>query len=90
MNKGIKSKQQGVYFSGGSVSKVKGRIIESQSSSASEKTGSGPPKNAIFEEILCKKGLVLWCKGQKGVIKLFPAPLGSVGTLLTWEQGRQA
>jgi hypothetical protein len=38
------------------MSKVKGRIIESQSSSASEETGSGPPKNGIFEEILGKKG----------------------------------
>jgi hypothetical protein len=56
MKKGIKSKQQGVYFSGGSMSKVKRRSIESQSSSTSEKTGSGPPKNAIFEEILGKKG----------------------------------
>jgi hypothetical protein len=34
------------------MSKVKGSIIESQSSSASEETGSGPPKNGNFEEIL--------------------------------------
>jgi hypothetical protein len=68
MKKGIKYEQQGVYFSGGSMSKVKGRIIESQSSSASEKTGFGPPKNAIFEEILCKKGLALWCKGHQSII----------------------
>jgi hypothetical protein len=38
------------------MSKVKGSIIESQSSSASEETGSGPPKIAILEEILGKKG----------------------------------
>jgi hypothetical protein len=37
------------------MSKVKGSIIESQSSSASEETGSGPPKNGNFEEILGKK-----------------------------------
>ena len=54
------------------MSKVKGRIIESQSSSASEKTGFGPPKNTIFEEILGKKGLVLWNKGHQSVIKIFP------------------
>jgi hypothetical protein len=52
MKKVIKSEQKCVYFSRGSMSKVKGRIIESQSSSASEETGSGPPKYAIFEEIL--------------------------------------
>jgi hypothetical protein len=52
MKKGTKSEQQGVYFSGGSISKFKGRIIESQSSLESEETGSGPPKNGIFEEIL--------------------------------------
>jgi hypothetical protein len=56
MKKGIKSKQQGVYFSRGSMSKVKRRIIESQSSLASEETRSGPPKNVIFEEILRKRG----------------------------------
>jgi hypothetical protein len=72
------------------MSKVKRRSIESQSSSASEKTGFGPPKNAIFERILCKKGLALWCKGHQGIITLCPTPLGSVGTLLTWAQGRQA
>jgi hypothetical protein len=71
MKKGIKYEQKGVYFSGGSMSKVKGRIIESQRSSANEETGSGPPKNTIFEEILCKKGLALWCKGQQGIITLF-------------------
>jgi hypothetical protein len=48
MKKGIKSEQKGVYFLGGSMSKFKGRIIESQSSSASEEIGSGPPKNTIF------------------------------------------
>jgi hypothetical protein len=68
MKKGIKYEQKGVYFSGGSMSKVKGRIIESQSSSASEKTGFGPPKNAIFEEILGKKGLALWYKGHQSII----------------------
>jgi hypothetical protein len=36
---GIKSEQKGVYFSGGSMSKVKGSIIESQSNSASKKQG---------------------------------------------------
>jgi hypothetical protein len=59
MKKGIKYEQQGVYFLGGSMSKVNGRIIESQSSSVNEETRSGPPKNGIFEEILCKKGLAL-------------------------------
>jgi hypothetical protein len=49
MKKGIKYEQKGVYFSGGSISKVKGIIIESQSSSTSEETGFGPPKIAIFE-----------------------------------------
>jgi hypothetical protein len=72
------------------MSKVKIRSIESQSSSASEKTGFGPLKNAIFEKVLCKKGLALWCKGHHGIIQLCPAPLGSVGALLTWAQGRQA
>ena len=38
------------------MSKVKGSIIESQSSSASEETGFGPPKIGVFEEILRKKG----------------------------------
>jgi hypothetical protein len=37
MKKGIKSEQQGVYFSVGSMSKFKGRIIELQSNSASKK-----------------------------------------------------
>jgi hypothetical protein len=39
--------------------KFKGSIIESQSSSASEETGSGPPKNGNFEDILGKRGLAL-------------------------------
>jgi hypothetical protein len=56
------------------MSKVKGRIIESQSTSVNEKTGFGPPKNAIFEEILCKKGLALWCKGHQGIIAPCPTP----------------
>jgi hypothetical protein len=47
------------------MSKVKRRSIGSQSSSTSEKTGSGPLKNTIFEEILGKKGLVLWYKGHQ-------------------------
>jgi hypothetical protein len=55
------------------MSKVKGSIIESQSSSASEETGSGPPKNGILEEILGKKGLALWYKGHRSIIKLYPA-----------------
>jgi hypothetical protein len=68
----------------------KEEALNHKASSTSEKTGSGPPKNAIFERIFCKKGLVLWCKGHQGIITLFPTPLGSVGTLLTWAQGRQA
>ena len=72
MKKGIKYEQKGVYFSRGSMSKVKGRIIESQSSPASEKTRFGPPKIAIFEEILGKKGLALWYKGHQSIINLFP------------------
>jgi hypothetical protein len=60
MKKGIKSKQKCVYFSGGSMSKVKRIIIESQGNLASEETGFGPRKIVIFEEILCKKVLVLW------------------------------
>ena len=48
MEKGIKYEQKGVYFSGGSMSKAKIRINESQNSSASQKTGFGPPKIAIF------------------------------------------
>jgi hypothetical protein len=90
MKKGIKYEQKGVYFSGGSMSKVKGRIIESQSSSASEETGSRPPKNGIFEEILSKKGLALWCKGHQSIINLFLTLPGSVGSLLTWVGGCQA
>jgi hypothetical protein len=54
------------------MSKVKGRIIESQSSPASEKTGFGPSKIAIFEEILGKKGLALWYKSHQSIIKLCP------------------
>jgi hypothetical protein len=38
------------------MSKVKRRSIESQSSLASEETGFRPPKIAIFEGILGKKG----------------------------------
>jgi hypothetical protein len=72
------------------MSKFKIRSIESQSNSASEKTGSGAPKNAIFEEIFCNKGLALWCKGHQGIIKLHPTPSGSVGALLTWAGGHQA
>jgi hypothetical protein len=88
MKKGINSEKQGVYFSEGSMSKVKGRMIESQSSSTSEKTGFGPPKIAIFEEILGKKGLVLWYKGHRRVIKICLTLPGSADTLLTWEGGR--
>jgi hypothetical protein len=54
------------------MSKVKGRIMESQSSPTSEKTGSGPSNIAIFEEILGKKGMALWYKGHQSVIKIFP------------------
>jgi hypothetical protein len=54
------------------MSKLKGSIIESQSSPTSEKTGFGPSKIAIFEEILGKKGLVLWYKGHQSIINLFP------------------
>jgi hypothetical protein len=72
------------------MSKVKGSIIESQSSSTSEETGSGPPKIAIFEEILCKKGLALWCKGHQGVIKLFPTLPWSAISLITRAWGRLA
>jgi hypothetical protein len=57
------------------MSKVKRRSIESQSSSASEKIGFGPPKNGIFERMFCKKGLALWCKGHQGIITLYPTPL---------------
>jgi hypothetical protein len=69
------------------MSKVKGRIIESQNSSASEETGSGPPKNGIFEEILSKKGLALWCKGHQSIINLFLTLPWSFGTLVTWVGG---
>ena len=55
-----------------------------------KKIGFGPPKNEIFEEILSKKGLALWCKGHQGIITLYPTLPGSVGTLLTWAEGRQA
>jgi hypothetical protein len=37
MKKAIKTEQKGVFFSRGSMSKVKRSIIESQSNSASEK-----------------------------------------------------
>ena len=90
MKKGIKYEQNCVYFSGGSMSKVKGRIIESQSSSASEETGFGPPKIAILEEILGKKGLALWYKGHQSIINLCLTLLGSAGALLTWAGGHQA
>jgi hypothetical protein len=66
------------------MSKVERRSIESQGSSTNEETGSGPPKNAILEEILCKKGLELWCKGHQSIINLCLTLPGSVGTLLTW------
>jgi hypothetical protein len=36
------------------MEEVKGRSIESQNNSTSRKTGFGPPKIAIFEEILGK------------------------------------
>jgi hypothetical protein len=90
MKKGIKYEQKGVYFSRGSMLKVKGRIIESQSSSTSEETGSGPPKNAIFEEILGKKWLALWYKGHQSVINIYLTLPGSAGTFLTWAGGFQA
>jgi hypothetical protein len=54
------------------MSKVKIRMIESQKNSASEETGSGPPKNGNFEEILGKKRLALWYKGHQSIIKLCP------------------
>jgi hypothetical protein len=54
------------------MSKVKRRMIESQNNSASQKTGFGSPTIAIFEEILGKRGLALWCKGHQSVIKLCP------------------
>jgi hypothetical protein len=44
------------------MSKVKRRIIESQSSSASEKIGSGPPKNAILKRFCAKRG---WRSGVR-------------------------
>jgi hypothetical protein len=72
------------------MSKVKGSIIESQSSSASEETGSGPPKNGKFEEILGKKGSALWYKGHQSIIKLCLTLPWSDGALLTWSGGRQA
>ena len=46
------------------MSKVKGRMIESQNNSASEETGSGPPKNGNSEEILGRRALALWYKGH--------------------------
>jgi hypothetical protein len=54
------------------MSKVKRRSIQSQNNPASEKTEFGPPKIANFEEILGKKGLVLWYKGHQRIIKLYP------------------
>jgi hypothetical protein len=42
----------------------KEEALNPQNSSASEETGSGPPKIAILEEILGKKGLALWYKGH--------------------------
>ena len=90
MKKGIKYQQKGVYFSRGSMSKVKGRIIESQSISVSEKTRFRPSKIVIFEEILGKKELVLWYKGHQSIINLFLTLPGSVGTLLTWAGGCHA
>jgi hypothetical protein len=60
--KGIKSEQQGVYFSGGSMSKVKRRSIESQSNSASEKTRFGPLKMQFFKRFCAKRG---WFSGVR-------------------------
>jgi hypothetical protein len=54
MKKGIKYEQKGVYVLGGSMEKVKGRIIESQRSLASEKTGSGPQKMQFLKRF-CEK-----------------------------------
>jgi hypothetical protein len=71
------------------MSKVKASIIESQSSSASEEIGSGPPKNGNFEEILGKRGMALWYKGHQSVINLFLTLPRSVGVLLTWAVGCQ-
>jgi hypothetical protein len=47
------------------MSKVKGRSIESQRSSASEKIGFGPPKNGILKGFFAKRGWLLWCKGHQ-------------------------
>jgi hypothetical protein len=90
MKKGIKSEQKVFTSQEEACQRSKRRIIESQSSSASEKTGFGPSKITIFEEILGKKGLALWYKGHQSIIKLCLTLLGSVGTLLTWAGGRQA
>jgi hypothetical protein len=67
MKKGIKYEQQGVYFSGGSTSKVKGRIIESQSSSASKKQGLDLQKMQILKRFCAKKG---WRSGVRDTREL--------------------
>jgi hypothetical protein len=56
MKNGIKSEQRGLYFSGGSMSKVKIRMIESQNSSASGETGFRPPKIAILKRFWAEEG----------------------------------
>jgi hypothetical protein len=55
-----------------------------------KKKGLDLQNNGIFEEILSKKGLALWCKDHQSVIKLCLTLPGSVGALLTWAGGRQA
>jgi hypothetical protein len=50
----------------------KGESLNHKAAQQAKKTGFGPPKIAIFKEILCKKGLALWYKGHQSIIKLCP------------------
>jgi hypothetical protein len=62
MKKGIKYEQQGVYFLGGSISKVNGRIIKSQSSLASKKQGLDLQKMLFLKRFCTKRG---WCSDER-------------------------
>jgi hypothetical protein len=56
MKKGIKSEQQGVYFSGGIMSKVKGRIMNHKASQQVKKQGLDLQKMEFLKIFCAKRG----------------------------------
>jgi hypothetical protein len=56
MKKGIKYEQKGVYFSRGSMSKVKGRIMNHKASQQVKKQGLDLQKLQILKRFWAKKG----------------------------------